>query len=51
MSLKLLAPFAALLVLTLAACGDAPDTEAPPADAAPATEPADPATEPAEPSN
>jgi hypothetical protein len=47
MSLKLLTPVAGLLLLTLAACGDAPDnTTAPPADAAPTNETADPAVEP-----
>lgn len=43
MSKKLLAPLATVLMLTLAACGDAPsNTAAPPADAPPATEPATP---------
>ena len=44
MSRKLLAPLAVVLALALAACGgDAPDNStAPPADAAPATDPAAP---------
>ncbi|WP_160299989.1 hypothetical protein [Devosia geojensis] len=51
MSFKIFAPFAALLFLALAACGDAPPGDAggaPPADAPPA-DPAAPATPPASP--
>lgn len=44
MSRKLLAPLAVVVTFALAACGSPPadNTTAPPADAAPATEPATP---------
>jgi hypothetical protein len=50
MSRKMLAPLAIVLALALAACGDAPDNStAPPADAAPTTEPAAPPADPVAP--